>query len=70
MCYRQRNKNNHPLAKKVYQYSEDGLFIKEWRCISEAGRELSISNANISMCIKGKRKHAGGYIWRSSKEFD
>ena len=26
----------HPLP-----YSEDGLFIKEWRCISEAGRELS-----------------------------
>lgn len=70
ICYRKQNKINHPLAKKVYQFSKDGAFIKEWRCISEAGRSLSISNSNISMCVKGKRKHAGGYIWKSTKDFD
>ena len=70
ICYRKQNKINHPLAKKVYQFSKDGAFIKEWRCISEAGRSLSISHSNISMCVKGKRKHAGGYIWKSTKDFD
>lgn len=66
VCYRKQNKLNHPLAKKVYQFSKDGTFITEWNSISEAGRNLSISSSNISMCIKHKRKYAGGYIWRDA----
>ena len=64
VCYREKNKINHPLAKKVCQYSKEGEFIREWNSISEAGRSLSISNSNISMCIKGERNSAGGYIWK------
>lgn len=64
VCYRENNKIHHPLAKKVYQYSKEGKFIKEWNSIAEAGRELSINHSNISMCIKGKRKVAGGFVWK------
>lgn len=69
-CYRKINKQNHPLSIKVYQYSKSGVFIKEWNSISEAGRALSISTSNISMCTKHIRNTAGGYVWRISKKFD
>jgi len=39
-----------------------GLVIKEWDSMEQAGKILSITN--ISRCCNGKRKTAGGYIWR------
>lgn len=69
VCYRQQVKVHSPSAKKVYQFSKNGEFIKEWNCMSEASRSLSISLSNISMCIKGNRSHAGGYIWKDCKKF-
>lgn len=30
----------------------------------EASKQTGISNANICQCCKGKRKTAGGYVWR------
>ena len=63
MCYRKMNCEKHPLAKIIYQYTLNGEFIQEWKSISEASRQLSISNFNISMCAKHQRKHAGGFRW-------
>ena len=63
-CYRKNNRgNNHSEAKKVYQFTTSGSFIKEWGCISEASRELKINSSNISMCAKHQREKAGGYRW-------
>ncbi len=62
-CYLKRIKTQCPNNKTVYQYSLDGEFIKEWRSISFASRELHINAPNISMCAKGKRPNAGGYKW-------
>lgn len=70
VCYRNENRENHPLARKVYQFSLDGVFIKEWKSMSEAGRVLLISNSNISMCTRHLRNSAGGYVWRLTKTFD
>lgn len=68
VCYRQRNKGgNSPRAKKVYQYSMDGRFIKEWECISDVERELKINASNVSMCAAHKRPNAGGYRWEFIK---
>ena len=51
--------------RKVFQYSINGEFIREWGCISDACRELSIANSsNIAQCCKGKQKQSNGYIWR------
>lgn len=50
--------------KKVSQYSIDGKCISTYKSMSEAGRVLSIPNSNISMCVNGKIKTAGGFIWK------
>jgi hypothetical protein len=55
---------NHHFAKKVYQYTKDGMFIKEWDYMTQASQELKINKGNIGEVCNGKRKSAGGYIWR------
>lgn len=46
----------------ILQYDKNNNFIKEWDSIMEASKKLKI------WCIQGvcagKRKSAGGYIWR------
>lgn len=54
----------HHFAKKVYQYTKDGEFIKEWEYMSLAAKELNISKGNISASCLGIRKTAGGYVWK------
>ena len=58
---------DNPLSKKVYQYDLIGNFIKEWNSIQEVEKNLKISN--ISSVCYGKRKTAGGYIWRYDKQW-
>ena len=48
----------------ILQFSKDGTFIKEWPSISEASRQLGIPPSNICFCLKGRRTHAGGFIWK------
>jgi hypothetical protein len=58
-------KNNLMLnCKKVKQYDLNGSYFKEYNSINEANKQTNINQGNISMCILGKRKSAGGYIWR------
>lgn len=52
------------VGKPVIQYDFDGNVIARFRGQNEAGRMTGISGANISQVCKGKRKQAGGYIWR------
>ena len=55
--------------KDVYQYSMDGIFIKNWNSISEASRSLKIhKHAIISCCKKNGYKSGGGYLWSYTKE--
>lgn len=56
--------NNQKMSKRVSQYTLDGVFIKEWPSISEAGRTLGISFSNIAACCREKRNRASGYIWK------
>ncbi len=63
VCYRSSLSENHPNNKKIYQYSLQGEFIREWKSIAEAKRQLGINSSNISMCAKHKRPSAGGYRW-------
>lgn len=48
--------------KSVNQYSLDNKFIRRYESISEAQNITGISK--ISMVCSGKRKTAGGYIWK------
>lgn len=55
---------NHHLAKKVYQYSKQGEYITEWDYMSLASKELNICKSSIAQVCSGKRKTAGGYVWK------
>lgn len=55
---------NNVSSTVVMQFSNDGKFIKKWNCITDVQRELGINRGNVIKCCKGKRKSAGGYIWR------
>lgn len=55
--------------RKVKQYDLQGNFIKTWERINDAQRELHIRQGNIISCCKGKRKTAGGYVWKYERDF-
>lgn len=69
-----KENRNNPLTvekckgkgRKIIQYDLEGNLIKIWSCIVEAKRELGIRH--ISDCCQGRRKSAGGYIWRYYEE--
>lgn len=48
---------------KIKQLSMDGYFIKEWKSIMEAARELNIDRSGISRACRGIYKQCGGYKW-------
>lgn len=50
---------------KVFQYTSEGKFIREWESASEVNRCLGFNSSSISECCRGKRyKTVGGYIWK------
>ena len=51
-------------AKKILQFTKSGEFISEWSSLKEASRQLGIAQSNICNCCSGKRKSAGGFIWK------
>lgn len=55
-----------PTRIKIYQYTLDELFIREYDSAVDAERETGICNGHISNVCRGDRgrKTAGGYIWR------
>jgi group I intron endonuclease len=55
---------NHPNSKSVNQYTKDGQFVRAWDSMGDIERELKIPSSHISECCFGKRKSAGGFLWR------
>ena len=47
----------------VLQYTNDNIFIKEWESITQASKELGISNINRAI---SKGLTAGGYRWKKA----
>jgi hypothetical protein len=54
-------------AFKVYQYSIDGVFIKEWDCAKYAVDFYNLNRTSITDCIKGRQNTAGGFVWLKNK---
>jgi len=53
---------------KVLQYTLDNVFIKEWKGITEAIKELNLpksANSKIYEVCFNKRKSAYGFIWKN-----
>ena len=53
-------------TKLVYQYSIDNNLIRSWNSMTDIHKELGISISLVSGCCNGKRKTAGGYLWKFS----
>ena len=54
---------SNPNAIAVRQLTKEGVFVREFRCISDAVRETGILGSSISNCLKGRSRSAGGYVW-------
>lgn len=60
-----KGKINLPsVSKIVLQYTKSNELVNEYPSIREAERQTNISSTHISLTCKGKRKSAGGYIWK------
>lgn len=58
-------------TKIVFQYSLNGIFIKEWPSIQMAELDSNTRGTvgfNISGCLSGHGKSAYGYIWKYTKQ--
>ena len=55
-------------SKSVVQYDKNGNKIKIWECTKQAGEILKFNYKHISDVCLGKRKTAGGYIWKYELE--
>lgn len=53
---------------EIQQLSLDGEYMRSWRNISEAAKELGLNHASISKCISGVYKSAEGFRWVGIKE--
>ena len=58
---------NNPHSKTVYQYDQNGNFIRQWGSTMDAHRELGIDSSAIAKCARDKYKTAGGYVWSYTK---
>jgi group I intron endonuclease len=52
------------LIRPVSQYSEDGIWIRDWPSRGEAAEALGIPTTLITRCITGWQKTTGGYVWK------
>ena len=60
---------NNPLKSYIAeQYSKEGNLLCTYLSIHEAGRQTGISFQHIAACISGKRKTAGGFVWRYGEQ--
>jgi len=54
------------IRKKIYQYSMDGLFIREFSCLTDATNILNLKlnmTGKISECANNKRKSFKNFRW-------
>lgn len=54
---------NNPRAKKIGQYSKEGVLIKVYGAISLVEKD-GFNSSSVARCCKGKLKTSGGFIWK------
>ena len=50
----------------VKQYDDYGNLLASYNSIMDAERATGVRNSGISACLKGRVKHAGGFIWKQN----
>lgn len=58
----------NPNSKSIIQYDRQGKFIAEFDSISDASRELEMSQGNICNVLKGIYKQTHGYIFKYKEQ--
>jgi len=53
-------------GKPITQMNLEGNYIMTYEKIKEASRKTGVNSGNISSCIHGKLKTAGGFLWKFS----
>lgn len=56
--------NEQKIKRAVEKYDMSGSFIEGYRSITDASKSTNIHHSAISSCCAGKRRSAGGYVWR------
>ena len=59
-----RRRISEAKGQAVEQYTKDGVLLARFESQKKAALCTGISKGNISSCCNGRRKTAGGYIWR------
>ena len=54
----------HIGCRKIAKLDENDNILKEYISISQASKEMGVSNQAISDCLRGKQKHSAGYKWK------
>ena len=63
-----KNGKNNKQSKSVLQYDFDGNFIREYYSIASASRINKVCRVNIVATCNGRKRSAGGYIWKYKNE--
>ena len=56
--------SNHPMARKIDQYTLDGTYIKTYDTIKEAEKSIPSKGVGVWQVCNGLQKTHHGYIWR------
>jgi hypothetical protein len=56
--------------KEVFQFSNDGSFIKKYDSLIEAGRKLEINHSSLMRTCQGKQVHTLDFIWIYKDEYN
>lgn len=62
--------NSRYSSPKINQYDENYNLLKTWNSCIEIQETLNIDKGNIFKVCQGKRKTAGGYIWKYYDELE
>lgn len=55
------------VSKPVFQFAKNGELVAEYFGAREASRRTGIMPSSIIECCNGKRKSAGGFVWKYKK---
>ena len=60
-------KGGKTAPKHVFMYSKDGVFIRDFVSITEAAKEMGVTNGNICVAVDSPTRSACGYKWYSKR---
>ena len=63
-----KNRDTSKYFKPILQYTLDGVFVREWKSIAEAGRN-GFNQGHITDCCRGVRKTHKGLIFKYKEDY-